>query len=490
LPLRLRFLLDTNVLIPLQDSYQVLTPNLANFIRLANVGGHQLLYHPATVTDFRRDPDGSRRTRNLQRLNQYSQLDNPAPCPRNVAGTSDNDTCDNEILFALECDAVHALVTEDRGIHAKARTLGLRDRVYTIQMAEDWLRRLHEPRQVVLPNIEDVPLHSLTPVLLTQFFNSLRDGYAGFDEWFRKKARENRRAWIYRGADGHLAARCIYDVQTDEPINDAQVRLAGNALKLCTFKVGEMVRGRKIGELFLKAAFRFATERACEHIFTHTDAQEHDYLVRLLEDFGFVQMGEYGNDTVLVKAHPRIAPETPELAPFEYARLYFPHCLMGEEIQKFIVPIRPQYHDTLLPDYHPHQSRLFGVANSAGNAIKLAYLCHAQTNSVRPGDILLFYRTVDEKALTSIGVVEDFIASQDAAAIARLVSRRTVYSREDIEEMAASPTKVILFRLLEHLPRQVSYQQLQQDCGIAGPIQSIRMIQHDQFTKILIAAGR
>ena len=490
MPLRLRFLLDTNVLIPLQDTYQVLTPNLANFIRLANFGGHQLLYHPATVTDFRRDPDETRRTRNLQRLNQYSQLDRPAPCPWNVAGTSDNDACDNEILYALECDAVHALVTEDRGIHAKARTLGLRDRVYTIQMAEDWLRRLHEPRQVVLPNIEDVPLHSLTPVLLTEFFDSLRDGYAGFDEWFRRKAREDRRAWIYRGDDEQLAALCIYDVQTDEPINDAQVRLAGNALKLCTFKVGETVRGRKIGELFLKAAFRLATERACEHIFTHTDAQEHDYLVRLLEDFGFVQMGAYGNDAVLVKAHPRVAPEAPELTPFEYARRYFPHYRYGEEIRKFVVPIRPQYHDTLLPDYHPHQGRLFGVANSAGNAIKLAYLCHTQTNSINPGDILLFYRTVDEMALTSIGVVEDFIASQDSSAIARLVSRRTVYSREAIEEMAAKPTKVILFRLLEHLPWQVSYTQLQRDCGVAGPIQTIRKIQHEQFTKILIAAGR
>ncbi|MFO0255402.1 MAG: hypothetical protein ACK52V_14915, partial [Betaproteobacteria bacterium] len=43
MPQRLRFLLDTNVLIPLQDSYQVLESNLANFVRLANVGGHQLL---------------------------------------------------------------------------------------------------------------------------------------------------------------------------------------------------------------------------------------------------------------------------------------------------------------------------------------------------------------------------------------------------------------------------------------------------------------
>jgi len=490
LTLRLRFLLDTNVLIPLQDTYQVLTTNLANFIRLANVGGHQLLYHPATVADFRRDLDETRRKRNLQRLVQYSQLETPAPCPWNTVDTSENDACDNEILYALACDAVHALVTEDRGIHAKARTRNLRDRVYTIQMAEDWLRRLHEPRKVTLPNIEDVPLHRITPALHTEFFDSLRDGYSEFDNWFRTKARENRRAWMYRTDDGRLAALCIYDVQTDELINDDQTRLPGNALKLCTFKVGETVRGRKIGELFLKAAFRYATERACEHIFTHTDADKHDYLVHLLEDFGFSKIGTYGDDIVLVKSHPLIAPDVPALSPFEYARQYFPHYRHGSEIQKFIVPILPHYHDTLLPDYCPPQSRLFGMQNSAGNAIKLAYLCHAQTNSLRPGDIVLFYRTQDEMALTSIGVVENFTSSQSPAVIASLVSRRTVYSQTDIERMASKPTKIILFRLLEHLPMKVGYKQLEQDCGVAGPIQSIRKIQHAQFAKILVAAGR
>lgn len=77
---RLRFLLDTNVLIPLQDSYQVLETNLANFVRLANVGGHQLLYHPATVADFERDADDRRKARNLQRIAQYPALDKRRQC--------------------------------------------------------------------------------------------------------------------------------------------------------------------------------------------------------------------------------------------------------------------------------------------------------------------------------------------------------------------------------------------------------------------------
>lgn len=68
MPIRLRFLLDTNILIPLQDSMAVLRPSLADFMRLCNAHGHQLLYHPASVDDIARDPDDDRRARTLARL--------------------------------------------------------------------------------------------------------------------------------------------------------------------------------------------------------------------------------------------------------------------------------------------------------------------------------------------------------------------------------------------------------------------------------------
>lgn len=487
---RLRFLLDTNVLIPLQDSYQVLEQNLANFARLASVGGHQLLYHPATIADFERDGDTQRRDRNLQRIRQYPALDSPAVCPWNTPATSANDVCDNEILYALECDAVHALVTEDRRIHAKARTKALSDRVYTIQTAEDWLRRLHEPRQVVLPNIQDAPLHSLTPVLASSFFDSLREGYGGFDDWFRRKARENRAAWVYRDEADTLAAICIYTPQQDQVVNDAGGRLDGQALKLCTFKVGEGVRGRKIGELFLKAAFRYATENACEHVFIHANPLRHDYLIRLLQDFGFEEHGMYAGDLVLVKLHPKVAPDSTLLPPLDYTRRFFPHFRRDTAVQKFLIPIQPHFHEMLFPDYKALQSRLFGSASNVGNAIKLAYLCHAQTNAIKVGDVVLFYRTEDEKAVTSVGVVDRFEVLEDAARIASLVSRRTVYDIQQIDELAKRPTKVILFRLVEHLPASVPYDRLLRERVVRGPIQSICKVSDDAFARVLAASDR
>lgn len=487
---RLRFLLDTNILIPLQDSYQVLESNLANFVRLANIGGHQLLYHPATIADFERDTDSRRRSRNLQRIRQYPALDNPATCPWNTVSTGPNDVCDNEILYALECDAVHALVTEDRGIHKKAKEKGLNGRVYTIQTAEDWLRRLHEPRNIALPNIQDAPLHSLTPQLEALFFDSLREGYDGFDDWFRRKARENRMAWVYRDEANVLAAICIYATQLNEAINDSGEHLSGTALKLCTFKVGDGVRGRKIGELFLKAAFRYASDNACEHLFIHANAERHDYLIRLLQEFGFEERGLYAGDLVLVKSHPVISPDASLFPPLEYARKYFPHFRHDSVVQKFLIPIQPHFHETLFPDYQPIQPRLFNSSNNIGNAIKLAYLCHAQTKSINVGDLVLFYRTDDEKSVTSIGVVDRFEVLDDAAQIASLVSRRTVYAIEQIDEMARRPTKVILFRLVRHLPKPVSYDSLQRESVVSGPIQSIQKISDESFSRVLAAADR
>lgn len=491
MPLRLRFLLDTNILIPLQDSYIALRPNLANFVRLANLGGHQLLYHPASETDIHRDTDVARRNRTLSRLRQYTRLQAGLNCPWNNATTSVNDACDNEILYALENSAAHALVTEDQKLHAKAKLRGLGDRVYFIQSAEDWLRRLHEPAQVILPNIQDVELHTLTAMLNDPFFDSLRDSYEHFDRWFHEIAQQGRKAWIYKiQVTDPPSAICIYDVQHDEEISDDGDILHGPALKLCTFKVGEEVRGRKIGELFLRAAFMYATDQRCEHIFIHASPTGQEHLIALLEDFGFAEAGIYHGDRVYVKQHPIEAPAV-DIPPFEYVKKYYPHYRNDIGVQKFIIPIRPQYHRILFPDYENPGTALPSnhPRTHVGNAIKLAYLSHAPSNQVRPGDIILFYRTHDVKAITTLSIVEHFEVSDSATDIARLVSRRTVYSEQEIMDIAQRLTKVILFRLIEHLPNRVPYNWLQQN-RVRGPIQSIRCITDESFSRILRAAGR
>lgn len=493
----MRFLLDTNILLPLEDSQIPLKSSLANFVRLAHEHGHQLVYHPASEDDIQRDVNLARRLETLARLRQYTRLQDRLPCPWNTPDTRENDASDNEILFALECDAAHALVTEDRGIHDKARARGLGSRVYTIQTAEDWLRRLHDLVSVQLPNVEEVSLYRLTPLLGSEFFNSLRAGYPGFDNWFRESARENTRAWVTWENQGTLGAICIFKQQPDETITQEGLTLPGFALKLSTFKVGAAVRGRKIGELFLKAAFRYASANRLEHIFIHGDMDQHHFLFDLLEDFGFVHVGSHpgsdGRDAVYLKKHPIEAPVDNALGNFEYLRHYFPHFRNGNSVGKFIVPIRPEYHRILFPDYDSpadQQMALFRPSNTAGNAIKMAYLCHSQTKGLKPGDVVLFYRSGDERAITSLGIVEDYQTLTDAAEIARLVSRRTVYSMQDIEHMAHKPTKVMLFRLVRHFNSQPNHDWLLSQHIVNGNIQSIRALGAEAYKAILAHADR
>lgn len=487
----MRFLLDTNILIPLEDSKLPLVPSLANFVRLANAHGHTLMYHPASEEDIQQDVNAERRNQTLQRLGQYNRLDVRPACPWNTPGTNRNDAADNEILYALSLHAAHALVTEDQGIHSKAKARGLVHRVYTIQTAEDQLRRLHEQVPVQLPNIEDVPLYSLTPLLDSGFFDSLRAGYPPFNDWFEAKAREGRRAWINWEQEGVLGGICIYAQQDDEPITDA-ITLPGSALKLATFKVGETNRGKKVGELFLKMAFRYATNNKLENIFIHGDLDQHHFLFEMLEDFGFVYVGIHpgsdGRDAVYLKSHPVIPPDNNQLSPFEYLCRYFPHFRHDAAIDKYIVPIQPAYHRILFPDYDSpvdQQISLFQQSNTAGNAIKLAYLCHAPTKQINPGGVVFFYRSGDERAITSVGVVESYQTFDDAAEIAALVKRRTVYSMIEIAGMAKKPTRVMLFRLIRHMEDPLSQAWLEQEGVLIGSPQSITKITHEKFEKIL-----
>lgn len=484
----MNFLLDTNILIPLEDSQKVLVPSLSSFIRLSNENGHTLLYHAASEDDIREDKNLTRRNQTLQRLSQYKRLDARPVCPWNNEKTRINDARDNEILYALSLHAAHALVTEDRGIHNKAKELGLVNRVYTIQTVSDLLSRLHSKTPIQLPRIKDIELWALTPYLNSDFFDSLREGYGNdqFNNWFKKKAAEGVRAWIPEGDLDKINAICIYDRQDYEKITNNLV-LEGTALKLATFKVGDAQRGRKIGELFLKAAFRYAFNNKLENIFIHGDEDKHHFLFNLLSDFGFEKVGTHpgsnDKDAVYLKKHPQEPPLKTSESIFEYHRHYFPHFHISDNVKQYVIPIKPEFHEILFPDYCCTQGRLFFHDNLAGNAIKMAYLCHAKINPIDVGSVILFYRSEDEQAITSIGIVERCERMTDVNNIISTVKRRTVYTKKEIEKLTEKPTLVILFRFVKHLNKPVSISELIKYKIIKGAPQSITSISHDAFKK-------
>lgn len=120
------------------------------------------------------------------------------------------------------------------------------------------------------------------------------------------------------------------------------------------------------------------------------------------------------------------------LTPLEHAITYGPRSLQVHRAH--VVPIQSRYHSRIFPDSHAQTSLLSN--EPCGNAIRKAYLCHASTRLLRPGDALLFLHTRDgPSVIDTVGVVEATLASRDPAEIVSFVRNRTVYSIEDIGQL-------------------------------------------------------
>jgi hypothetical protein len=80
--------------------------------------------------------------------------------------------------------------------------------------------------------------------------------------------------------------------------------------------------------------------------------------------------------------------------------------------------------------------------------------------------------------------------SESAEEIARIVSRRTVYTNDQIERMAETETKVMLFRLIHHFEHPVPFAELKRLRIVRGSVQSITHITDESFSRVLHAAER
>jgi hypothetical protein len=183
----------------------------------------------------------------------------------------------------------------------------------------------------------------------------------------------------------------------------------------------------------------------------------------------------------------RIIPKEKELSSIDIAKKYYPSFKDSANVRKFLVPIIPEYHDRLFPDFKKRQIKLteYTEINIPGNAIKKAYLSHSAIKKIRPGDLLLFYRSHDLKAITSIGVVDrEPVNTNDADKIVTIVGERSVYSYKEIKDMSQTTVLVILFRHHLNLPNPLNLDYLRSHNILQSAPQSIIELGHNQYVAI------
>jgi hypothetical protein len=472
-------LIDSNILIPLEDTGKELPPQLAEMRRLAQKINFRLFIHPAQQNDIKRDKNETRRGIVLSRIAQYEKIPNAPIASAEVAKerkwshSTPNDTIDNSLLLSVVQNACHLLVTNDRGIHRKANISGISERVHYLDQFSVFLKNQVGEDHPPPLGLRETFLHELN--LASPFFDSLRANYGGFNNWFTQKAREQRKSWAVLDGD-QLLAVCIFNIEDNPQITDTGLHLPGKALKLCTFKVSEQWRGRKMGERFLYSAFQYAKRNACKWVYLHTFGKEQETLVELCIDFGFSFFGKYNlRDDVYAK--PMDAPEGATVdTPLDFAKKYYPAYLDNTDITKYLIPIQPAYHDELFPDRA--EPTLFNSLPEnippQSNTIKKAYLCHASISPPCAGDLVYFYRTHDRKATECIGIIEHAFRSAIPEQVLPEVSKRTVYNISQLHQILQKETLVILFRLIRYF-KPIEKNHLE-SIGIKMPLQTIRKL--------------
>ena len=498
------YLIDTNVIIGLEDHHTV-QPAFAALLSIAAKHKEDVMVHEAARDDIQRDKDAARRTISLSKLEKFQLL-------RKVRGLSQaelerkfgllarpNDVVDATLLDAIERGVADFLVTEDRGLHERARRASpeLGRRVLFVADAVQLLKTTYEPVEAPVRYVEEVSANEIQ--LTDEIFDSLREDYPPFDTWWRDKCvRERRPCWAVfdEGIAGLVVRKDETAANTDATIKAPKI------LKICTFKVRPEKRGVKLGELLLKKVFWFAQANNYDLAYI-TTYKTQAALIDLLEYYGFQQTATKADGELIYEktfARGVLAPVA-DMSNFELDRLNYPRFVTRPGIRAFTVPIKEGYHDTLYPDLrNPAQQDLFeavgigGGPKRPGNTIRKVYLCRAQSRLGPPGSLLVFYKGKSQsppsQALTAVGIFEESSMASSTKELMLLTGGRSVYSEAELSEWKATadrPVKVINYLLAAYIEPAIELDELCNLGVIPGhPPQSIFELSREHLDALLL----
>lgn len=494
----MKFLLDTNIVIHREDP-KIIDKKLANLNRIVNKSSNfSFIIHPVIYDEISKDNQLERKKIILSKLESYPKFVDPPEMKKDAKFLNSNDIdCSNIhdyndalLLYSLYRNAVDFLITEDKGIIAKAIELDLDNRVFTIENALEFTEKFET--QHVIPSsacIQHLPVHNLR--LEDRIWDNLKGDYPKFDQWFKKISRKGRKSFVYYQEEDKLGAVCIYKNE-NEPLNQLNPpKSKKKRIKISTLIV--TYTGYKIGELFIKLMCQYALENKTDEIYLTHYIKENDHLVSLIKEFGFKNVGQddKGESYFIKKIKPITSDrKINKEEALEYAKNYYPSFCDGTTINKYIIPIKPTYQDKLFTDRRIRQTNLnefqYGGIPIEGNTIRKPYICHSNIRKVKKGDLIFFYRTGGRKALTNIGIIIKSIPDiKTIDEVLKEVGKRTVFSRNELEEMLEKGSVLVLFFYhLYHFPTKVSYEKLIQEGLISGYPQSIRGIGHNVYLKI------
>lgn len=436
----MKALLDTNIIIH-RETPNVRNLSIGTLFKWLDKANFTKCVHSVTIEELNKNSNAETKRSFNAKIQSYEILKMVAPLKMEVISVSDemdvtvNDKNDTFLLNEVYSERVDILISEDKKIHAKAKKLGVEDKVFTI---DSFL-------EMVVAEYPDLIDYKVLAVkqeffgninIEDPFFDSLKEDYPGFERWFNKKAEE--KAYITYNKGRILSFLYLKTEGPDENYSEFDpVFKKKKRLKVGTFKV--VSNGVRLGERFLKIVFDNATLNQVDEIYVtiFNRTEEQQRLIGLLEDWGFVKYGVKGSNNELVYVR-----DFSKQFSINDPKKTFP--FISTNTDAFLIPIYPKYHTELLPDSFLRTESPYNYVENEPhrNAISKIYISRSIERNIKRGDILIFYRTAPagksafyHSVITTIGIVEDKIDGIQSEAEFLLKSRkRSIFTDEYLKE--------------------------------------------------------
>lgn len=197
-----------------------------------------------------------------------------------------------------------------------------------------------------------------------KFFDSLKNDYEEFPNWFAKKCVAGESALVFYDEQG--IGSFVYLKEEDEPIElTTGVLPAVPRLKIGTLRLAERFRGQRLGEGALGVSLWRWQEKQLKEIYV-TVFEKHTILISLFEHFGFRRVGmNPRGECVYLKSRDSI----------DYSDAYKAFPFIRPNFDKAgVIPIFEEFHDRLFPYSEIKGNNIEMEEETAGNGITKVYI--------------------------------------------------------------------------------------------------------------------
>ena len=401
-----------------------------------------ILIHPKTINGLDNNPEGKKGIEICVKDTKYKEVnfigyDSDIGFKKSLKKyyKEENEEYYGSILYSVYCGVADFLITEDKNTLEIAKELHIEKRVLTISGAIEILEQ--EFPKLVSYKILAIHLEKFESInIKSDFFDSLREDYPGFDEWFHRK--KDEKAYVFRKDNvihGFLYLKTEY---RDEDYSDIVPTFEPRKrLKIGTFKLDEEIKGCRLGERFLKIIFDNAKKQGVEEIYVTLFKDKRkgvQALKNLFKKWGFIEHGhkKSNGELVLVK----------DFTMFDSKKSImenFPN--VPKDYNMYFLPIKPEYHTSLFPDsiLNNENIKLYNDLKSNYYALEKIYVCSAfDVDKVNPGDIIVIYRNGDRypkkysSACTGLAVMEQIKHFDILKDYLNFCNNRTIFSEAQL----------------------------------------------------------